>query len=98
VEIVADSPAPACSHLNRESEIHGFQSLGSDPSVPRARETPHARAAPFRAFGSRATRRKAEAREPVRGRINHGTVANHYCYQCKNFAADLLQIAFETIF
>jgi hypothetical protein len=41
------------------------------------------------AFGSCATRRKAEAGEPVRSRINLGTIANHHCNQCKNFCCRL---------
>ena len=37
-EIVADPPAPSCSLLLSKSGIQEFQPLGSDPSVPRARD------------------------------------------------------------
>jgi hypothetical protein len=45
-----------------------------------------ARASRFiqRASGSCATRRKAEAGAPVRGRINLAAIANRHCNQCKN--------------
>jgi hypothetical protein len=36
--IAADSPDPTCSHLNSESGIQESQSLGPDPSRPRARD------------------------------------------------------------
>ena len=35
-ELIADSPAPTCSHLNSKSRIEESQSLGVDPSLPRA--------------------------------------------------------------
>jgi Family of unknown function (DUF5681) len=37
-EIVTDPLAPTCSLLNPESAIQAFQSLGIDPSLPRARD------------------------------------------------------------
>ena len=36
-DIVVDSPAPTCSHLNSKSRIQGSQPLGIDPSPARAR-------------------------------------------------------------
>jgi hypothetical protein len=38
LEIFADPPAPSCSHLLSKNEIKVSQSLGPDPSAPRARE------------------------------------------------------------
>ncbi len=37
-EIVTDPPAPSCSLLLSKSEIRESQSLGPDPSLPRARD------------------------------------------------------------
>ena len=37
-EIVVDRPAPTCSLLNSKNEIREFESLGPDPSPPRARD------------------------------------------------------------
>ena len=37
-EIVADPPAPSCSLLLSKGEIQESQSLGPDPSLPRARD------------------------------------------------------------
>jgi hypothetical protein len=37
-EIATDSPDSSCSYLHSEYGIHLYQSLGIDPSLPRARE------------------------------------------------------------